>query len=376
MSTSTPPDTRVPSAPPPSPSASTPPAPNAGMTRQRIVLGIVAIAATVGIVSGVRAWSFGRSHASTDNAQVDGHIIPVVSRVGGFVAEVRVRDNERVKAGDTLVVLDDSEFRVRLAQADADLEAARAIAGSKGIAGQSQTVVRSATNQRAALEAQVVSARASLQKAQSDLGRLQELVAKQIVSRQQLDAAELAVKAAAANVDATEKQLAGAAAGVDNAEVGTRLARARLASAQAVRDNAALQLSYTRIVAPSAGYVSRKQVESGQLVQAGQPVLTLVDEKDTWVSANFKETQLATLRVGQAAEFEVDAYDGCVAQGTVESLSAATGAKFALIPPDNATGNFTKVVQRVPVRVAITKGCGPDRPLRPGMSVTIHVATR
>ncbi|HEX4932971.1 MAG TPA: HlyD family secretion protein, partial [Gemmatimonadaceae bacterium] len=282
----------------------------------------------------------------------------------------------RVHAGDTLVILDDREFRVRLAQADADLEAARAIAGGRGVTGQSQTVVRSASNQRAALEAQGVAARASLQKAHADLGRLQELVAKQIVSRQQLDAAELAVKAATANVDANERQLAGATAGVENAEVGTRLARARLDAAQAMRDNAALQLSYTRLVAPSAGYVSRKQVEPGQLVQAGQPVLTVVDGKDTWVTANFKETQLATLRVGQPAEFEVDAYDGCVAQGTVESLSAATGAKFALIPPDNATGNFTKVVQRVPVRVAVTTGCGPDRPLRPGMSVTIHIRTR
>ena len=360
----------------PPPSAPTSPAAARGATRQRIVLGIVGVAAIAGIAAGVRSWSFGRTHASTDNAQVDGHIIPVVSRVGGFVADIRVRENERVKAGDTLLVLDDSEFRVRLAQADADLEAARAVAGSKGIAGQSETVVRSATNQRASVEAQVAAARANLQKAQADLGRMQELVAKQIVSRQQLDAAELAVRASTANLESAERQAAGASAGVENAQVGTRLARARLASAQAVRDNAALQLTYTRIVAPRDGYVSRKQVEAGQLVQAGQPVLTVVDDQDTWVSANFKETQLAALRVGQPADFDVDAYEGCVATGRVESLSAATGARFALIPPDNATGNFTKVVQRVPVRIAITTGCGPDRPLRPGMSVTVHVKTR
>lgn len=346
------------------------------MNRQRIVLGIVIIAAIAGLTAGIRSWSFGRTHASTDNAQVDGHIIPVVSRVGGFVAEVRVRENERVKAGDTLVVLDDSEFRVRLAQADAELEAARAVAGGKGVAGQSETVVRSAANQRASLDAQVAAARANLDKAQADLRRMHELVAKQIISRQQLDAAELAVRASTANLESVQRQLAGATAGVENAQVGTRLARARLASAQAVRDNAALQLSYTHILAPRDGYVSRKQIDAGQLVQAGQPVLTVVDDKDTWVSANFKETQLATLRVGQPAEFDVDAYDGCTAEGSVESLSAATGAKFALIPPDNATGNFTKVVQRVPVRIAITKGCGNDRPLRPGMSVTVHVKTR
>lgn len=344
--------------------------------RRRIVLGVVAIAAMFALTFAFRTWQFAQSHASTDNAQVDGNIIPVVSRVGGFVAEVRVQENARVKAGDTLVVLDDAEFRVRLAQAEGDLEAARAIAGGRGISGQSEALVRSATSQRAALEAQVTAAKANLAKANADLGRMEELVAKQIVSRQQLDAARLAVQSSQANLESAERQLAGATAGVDNAEVGTRLARARLASAQAIRDNAALQLTYTHILSPSDGYVSRKQVEPGQLVQGGQPVLTVVDDKDVWVSANFKETQLADLRVGQPVEFDVDAYAGCTAHGTVESLSPATGAKFALLPPDNATGNFTKVVQRVPVRIAITSGCGKERPLRPGMSVTAHVETR
>ncbi len=356
--------------------ASTTASPATGGLRRKIILGIVAIAALTGLTIGFRMWRYAQAHASTDNAQVDGNIIPVVSRVGGFVSQVRVQDNARVKAGDTLVVLDDSEFRVRLAQAEGDLEAARAIAGGKGIAGQSEALVRSATSQRASLEAQVTAAKANLAKAQADLGRMEDLVAKQIVSRQQLDAAQLAVQSSQANLESAEKQLAGASAGVDNAQVGTRLAKARLASAQASRDNAALQLSYTVIVAPSDGFVSRKQVEVGQLVQPGQPVLTVVDEQDVWVSANFKETQLADLRVGQPVEFDVDAYEGCTAHGTVESLSPATGAKFALLPPDNATGNFTKVVQRVPVRIKITTGCGADRPLRPGMSVTAHVATR
>ena len=155
-----------------------------------------------------------------------------------------------------------------------------------------------------------------------------------------------------------------------------RLAQARLAAMQAARDNAQLQLSYTKVTAPVGGIISRKQVEVGQLVQAGQPMLTVVSDTGVWITANFKETQLADLKVGQAVELEVDAYGGCTAVGKVESLSAATGAKFALLPPDNATGNFTKVVQRVPVRIRITEGLGKNRPLRPGMSVVAHVNTR
>jgi membrane fusion protein (multidrug efflux system) len=149
-----------------------------------------------------------------------------------------------------------------------------------------------------------------------------------------------------------------------------------LEGAQAARDNAALQLSYTRVVAPTPGIVSRKQVEPGQLVQVGQPVLTVVSDTGVFVTANLKETQLGDIRVGQRAEIDVDAYGGATATGCVESLSAATGSKFALLPPDNATGNFTKVVQRVPVRIHVKEGLGNDRPLRPGMSVTVHVDTK
>jgi membrane fusion protein (multidrug efflux system) len=154
------------------------------------------------------------------------------------------------------------------------------------------------------------------------------------------------------------------------------VAQARLDAAQAARDNAALQLSYTKITAPVNGVVSRKMVEIGQLVQPGQQIMSVVADTGMWVTANYKETQLSDMRAGQTVEVDIDAYGGCQAEGAVQSLSAATGAKFALLPPDNATGNFTKVVQRVPVRIKITKGCGADRPLRPGMSVTTHVKTK
>ena len=152
-----------------------------------------------------------------------------------------------------------------------------------------------------------------------------------------------------------------------------RVAEARLLAAQAARDNAALQLSYTTVAAPLDGTVSKKQVEVGQLVQAGQTLMSIVSDSGLYVTANVKETQLARIKPGQKVEFEIDAYGGATAEGVVESIASATGAKFALLPPDNATGNFTKVVQRVPVRIRITKDLGKDRPLRPGMSVLANI---
>jgi len=338
--------------------------------RRRIVLGLVALAAVLGLGWAVKQWLYGRSHESTDNAQVDGHLVPVLAKVSGYVTAVNVAENDRVRADSTLVRIDEREYAVRVAQADAELAAARAQVGGSGMA---EAQVANATGQRAALDASIAAARANSVKADADLARMRELVAKQIVSRQQLDAAQAAADAARAQLLSAQRSASAAGAGVTNAEAGVRLAQARLAAAQATRDNAALQLSYTRVVSPVGGIVSRKQVEVGQLVQAGQPLLTVVSDTGVWVTANFKETQLSDLRVGQPVELEVDAYGGCSAKGKVESVSAATGAKFALLPPDNATGNFTKVVQRVPVRIAITEGCGKDQPLRPGMSVAAHV---
>jgi len=338
--------------------------------RRRIVLGLVALAVVLGLGWAAKQWLYGRSHESTDNAQVDGHLVPVLAKVSGYVTAVNVAENDRVRADSMLVRIDEREYAVRVAQADAELAAARAQVGGSGMA---EAQVANATGQRAALDASIAAARANSVKADADLARVRELAAKQVVSRQQLDAAQAASDAMHAQLLSAQRSASAAGAGVTNAQAGVRLAQARLASAQATRDNAALQLSYTRVVAPVGGIVSRKQVEVGQLVQAGQPLLTVVSDTGVWVTANFKETQLSDLRVGQPVELEVDAYGGCSAKGKVESVSAATGAKFALLPPDNATGNFTKVVQRVPVRIAITEGCGKEQPLRPGMSVAAHV---
>jgi len=349
--------------------------PAKGNSRKKVIIPIVAVLVLAALVWGVKEYLYARAHESTDNAEVDGHVIPVLAKVGGYITTLAVQENDSVKANQVLARIDDSEYKVKVAQAEADLAAARAAAGTQGRSGQAQAMVATAEGQHAALDAQIAAARADQEKAQSDLARMQELVAKQIVSKQQLDAAAAAAAAATANLEAVQRQAAAGGASVRNAEAGVRVAQARLEAAQAALDNAQLQLGYTTVTSPVTGIVSRKLIEVGQLVQPGQSLMSIVSDTGAWITANYKETQLATMRVGQPVEIDVDAYPGCQAEGRVESLSAATGARFALLPPDNATGNFTKVVQRVPVRIEITKGCGVGRPLRQGLSVTTHVRT-
>jgi len=349
--------------------------PDKPSTKKKFVVPIVIV---LGLVLGFWAfqkWNYGRSHESTDNAQVDGHIVPVLAKVGGYVKTVNVNENDHVNTGQLLVQLDDADYRVRFQQAQADLAAAEATAGGGGFSGQAEAQVQSATGQRAALDAQIGAARANANKADADLARARELAAKQIISRQQLDAAQATAAVAQANLIAAERQASAAGGTVNTAEAGVRVANARTLAARAAAENAQLQLDYTRITAPALGEVSRKQVEVGQLVAPGQPLLSIVADTGIWVTANFKETQLATIRPGQPVEFEIDAYGGCVGYGKVASVSGATGAKFALLPPDNATGNFTKVVQRVPVRIAVTKPCPGNHPLRPGLSANVHIDT-
>ena len=327
------------------------------------------------------AWAFktlrySRSHESTDNALIDGHVLPVLAKVGGFVLAVRVAENDRVAADAALITIDDREYTVRLAQAEADLAAARASAGGGGGTGQAQAMVENANAQTAVQSANIDAARAQVVKAEADLARFTDLAAKNIVSQQQLDAAKAQAAATRAQLVAVQRQAAAAGANVQGMQAGVRLAQARLAAAQAARDNAALQLSYASITAPAAGTVSKKMAEVGQLVQPGQTLMSITSDTGLFITANFKETQLANLRIGQTVELDVDAYDGARIEGVVESISPATGARFTLLPPDNASGNFTKVVQRVPVRIRITKGLDASRPLRIGLSVMAHVNTK
>src|SRR5213594_2754293 len=351
MATIVEPETTKPAAAGPRPSVPQPGAPVAAAPggRRRLVFAVLGLALLGLIGLGVTKWWFARSHVSTDNAQVDGHIIPILPKVGGFVAEVRVQENQNVKAGDTLVVLDDRDFRARLAQTEADLAALLATVSSRSRVGQA--------------EAAVAQAQANATKATADLARMEPLAAQNVVSQQQLDAARAAATAALAQLASAQAALVGA--------------DARVAAARASRDQAALQLSYTRIITPSAGVVSKKAVELGQLVQAGQPLMTVVPLEDIWVTANLKETETADVTPGDSADITVDAYKGIHFSGHVESLSPATGAKFSLLPPDNATGNFTKVVQRIPVRIRLDcTTVDAAHPLRPGLSVVATIKTR
>lgn len=353
---------------------------DANGTRSRMTQIATIVVALVALVVGGK-WGyarivFNRAHVSTDDAQVDGRIVPVLARVGGYITRVTVNENDHVARGALVVQIDSIEYTQRLAQAVADARAAEATAGTPGFVGQSQAQVSTATSQRAAVDPQIASARTTLQNAKDDLKRAEELASRQIIAAAQLDKARSNVETAQSTVDALQRQASAADAMVASAQAGVRLAQAKLDASRVARDNAVLSLSYTKVSAPEGGIVSRKNVEVGQLVQPGQPLMAVVADSGVWITANFKETQLAGIRVGASVDVDVDAYDGCRATGVVQSVSAATGAKFAMLPPDNATGNFTKVVQRVPVRIQITAGCGADRPLRPGMSVVAAVRTK
>jgi membrane fusion protein (multidrug efflux system) len=358
------------------------PAKSNGAARRRIViLGILLLLAVAGSVAGWRTVRFYAHHATTDDAQIEGHIDPVLSRVSGYVAEVQVKDNQTVQAGDLLLRIDPADLQAKVDQEAADLanaEAAVAVARAAAAAARSSAAGMKSSSRSA--ESNIAAARARAEQTAGDLARYAELAAKEEISQQQYDAARAAADAAKAALEAARSQAdsvrsGSSAAGsqVDAAQQQIAAAQAKVAQHRAALAAAKLQLSYDVVRAPTSGTIAKKNVEIGQYVQAGQPLLAIVQGHDVWVIANFKETQLDGMRPGQTATIEVDAYSRGTFHGRVESLAAATGAKFSLLPPDNATGNFTKVVQRVPVKIVFTDPPDPKRPLRVGMNVSVVV---
>jgi len=370
---------------------------------------------------------------TTDDAQINGSIVPISPRVAGTVEEVFVHENQWVEAGTVLFRIDPTEYRVAEVRAQAELAKAEASAhgartsvpitstatgsdlstAQAGVRVASSEVatakkeIDAARSRVAAMEAQLHQAEANHQNAVQDLERYEQLIQKDEISRQQYDAAvtsvdarKAAVDAAEAAVDAADQDAAVAESRVEQAEARLLQAQAELRSAEtaparvtvtetaaeaaeaevrlqkAELERAQLDLDYTTVKAPVDGVVSRKSVEVGMNVERGQPVLALVPLNDLWITANFKETQLTDMRPDQQAEVSVDTYDGHKYAGHVESIAAATGEKFSVLPPENATGNFVKVVQRIPVRLRLDEDQDPEHVLRPGMSVVVTVLTK
>jgi membrane fusion protein (multidrug efflux system) len=365
---------------------------------------IVAAVAILLLVAGAFIWHYYSVRESTDDAQIDGHINPISPRVTGTVLRVLHDDNEVVQAGDLLVELDPKDYEVAVDRARADLANAQANATAANV-GVPLTQTTSSSQLLAAdagvkgAERDIESAKAKLNDAQAmyaktsaDLKRMEQLIAKDEISHQQYDAAVAANNSAKAQVDAATSAIASAesraaqsqaqaeAARTVPEQLKVTRARAGAATAEVQRAisalaQAELNLKYTRIVAPVTGVLSKRSVEPGQTVQAGQPLFSIVNLDDIWTTANFKETQLRDMKVGQKARIKVDAY-GKEFSGTVESIGAATGARFSLLPPENATGNYVKVVQRIPVRIRFDKGQDPGHQLRPGMSAEPVVYTK
>jgi membrane fusion protein (multidrug efflux system) len=390
-------------------------------------------AAAALVIAAVGLLVYYHNRVSTDDAQVDGHVVPIASKVYGTVAEVKINDNELVKAGQMLVRIDPRDYQARVDQAKAALELAQAHARAAGVGvpltqettdsttlgAEAQlasaqanyerakfSYEKDSTSEVAVARANVAAQQANNDRAQADLARMKPLVEKGEISQQQYDAYSAAARVADSQLKAANEKLNSANEGaeiaresmlaaksqVDQAramvaqakanhkqvtirEADQASAEAAVATAQADLEAAELQLSYATIVAPSDGVVTRKSVEAGQIIQPGQGLFTLIPLNDVWVTANFKETQLANVRPGQKAEIDVDMYGKNVV-GHVDSIAGATGARLSLLPPENATGNYVKVVQRIPVKILLDPNSADKAILRPGMNVEATIITK
>jgi membrane fusion protein, multidrug efflux system len=329
-----------------------------------IILGVVLIA---GIIFGVKEYIYYGKHVDTDDAQIDGDISPVVARVGGYVDSIYFQENTHVNKDQVLVKIDDRDYKVKLEQAQAAETGA-----SAGInVGQSQIFANAANSSSA--KAQVTSAAARLDKVKKDYDRYADLVKDGSVTQQQFDQAKADLEVAQANYKASQDQYKAALEQVGTTRSQLNVTHTGVSQRQVDVDYAKLQLSYTVVKAPSGGITSKKNVQVGQLVQAGQTLFSIVNDNSIYITANFKETQLDNIRNGQKVEIDVDAYPDLKLTGSVFNFSPATGAKFSLLPPDNATGNFVKVVQRIPVKIKINGSKEDLDKLRPGMSVNVSV---
>ena len=335
---------------------------------------LISYAVTIAVIAAAAFWVTGKfihlgNVEFTDNAQVQQQIVPVNSRVQGYIKEIRFKEYEPVKRGDTLVIIDDADMRLRVAQARADYQ--NALAGRQ-VADRSVGV---ASANAAVTKASIVEAKVVMEMAATDYERYRKLLEQDAVTRQQYDAAKTDYEAKKARYEMLSRQVSATSSVV--AETRQRISQneAGIELAKAMLETAELNLSYCVIVAPCDGYTSRKEIQVGQLVQPGQTLLDIVDSGEIWVTANYKETQLHHIAPGNKVEIKVDAIPGVTFEGQVVSLSKATGASLSILPQDNSAGNFVKVRQRVPVRIEFTAGNNADdmSRLRAGMNVECEV---
>jgi membrane fusion protein, multidrug efflux system len=315
-------------------------------------------------------WTVGQYLVSTDDAYVKADNTTIAPKVSGYLNQVLVADNEHVKAGQVLARIDDRDFRVALDQARADVQASNATISSKEAQLDVQQAVIKAA--RATLDVD----QANLTFAAQDNKRYTDLAATGSGSVQNAQQAQSRIASAQATLERDTANLASALKQIDLLKAEIVQAKAAAARAEAVQHQAELNLGYTNVVSPIDGVVGNRSLRVGQFVQAGTQLMAIVPTDGAYVVANFKETQLTNVRSGQAVDIEVDMFPGQLVHGHVDSIAPASGQEFALLPPDNATGNFTKVVQRIPVRIALDAGRGGAIALRPGMSVIPTIATR
>lgn len=370
------------------------------------ILGVVVLA---GLYFAYSKISFMLNNEDTENSQLETNIVPVAPKVAGYVTEVLVKDNQKVKAGDTLIKIDDRDQRLKVLQAEINLKNAEAnvaliqsnktaTSANLGTSDASLTVtnagVDAANAAVATAKANIETAKIRVWKATQDFNRYSTLLKEKSVTQQQFDAIKAEKESADAALSVAEKQVAAvesqAMASSKQVNVSNSQRKAIQSQVTAVQSQIAvaltqvdqrkaelelakLQLSYYAVTAPISGTVSRKNVQIGQFINTAQPLMSIVEGDNIWVVANFKETQVAKMKVGQTVKIKIDAYKDKEFEGSIESIAAATGAKFSLLPPDNATGNFVKVVQRIPVKIVLPNKSNTDTPLRAGMSVEVIV---
>ncbi|HTE29552.1 MAG TPA: HlyD family secretion protein [Chryseolinea sp.] len=349
----------------------TPPPTEPNIEKPKLTNRILTILSFVVIGAGI-IWAISllfnlRGENFTDNAQIDGSINSAVARVQGYISEIRFKANQTVKKGDTLAILVDDEYKIKLRQAEADLENAVSALGVQ------QVSYEIAQANSATQLASIGAARASYIKTSKDYDRYNNMFNDSAITRNNFDAMTASKESASSNYEAVQKQQTATKLTVQQVLKNIETAKANIKRKEADLDFARLQLSYCTILAPFDGVCGERTVQEGQLINAGQTLVSIVVSNDIWVTANFKEIQMEQLAVGKEVKIKVDAYGDKTFDGVIHSFSPASGAKFSMVPPDNSTGNFVKIIQRIPVRIDFTTDKSELTLLKPGMNVSVYL---